>query len=210
MSAAHPRLPDHRKYDRSATSACTTSRKSRRAGPLPPWVQKPLSMMNQHTSAHASVPIWRCHLARGSLYATGNQTSALIIESVLLGDNIDKGAKRRRHQVTGRRHRRAISWEGQAHNLCAPCLSPRAFSVPIESERSSISLFGRIFATQTGVHFTGKCSSCPAHRVPWGSVPWRPTAPNPLKASPRRRLERMRWCRARETRYEPMHRGASR
>jgi hypothetical protein len=28
----------------------------------------------------------------------------------------------------------------------------RAFSVPIASERGSISLFGRIFATQTGAH----------------------------------------------------------
>jgi len=35
----------------------------------------------------------------------------------------------------------------------------RAFSVPIESERGSISLFGRIFTTQTGAHFAGKCSS---------------------------------------------------
>ena len=35
----------------------------------------------------------------------------------------------------------------------------RAFSVPIDSERGSKSLLGRIFATQTGIHFAGKCSS---------------------------------------------------
>ena len=35
----------------------------------------------------------------------------------------------------------------------------RASSVPNESERGSLSLLGRIFATQTGIHFAGKCSS---------------------------------------------------
>ena len=46
-----------------------------------------------------------------------------------------------------------------ASNLRDACsIGVRAFSVPIESERGSISLFGRIFATQTGVHFAGKCS----------------------------------------------------
>jgi putative tricarboxylic transport membrane protein len=35
----------------------------------------------------------------------------------------------------------------------------RAFSVPIESERGSSSMFNRIFSTQTGSHFAGKCSS---------------------------------------------------
>jgi hypothetical protein len=72
-----------------------------------------------------------------------HQTSALIIESVLLGDNIDKGAKRRRRLER-------MKW--------CRAREPRAFSVPIESERGSISLFGRIFATQTGAHFAGKCS----------------------------------------------------
>ncbi len=36
---------------------------------------------------------------------------------------------------------------------------PRATSAPIKSERGSNSLFSRIFSTQTGVHFAGKCSS---------------------------------------------------
>ena len=35
----------------------------------------------------------------------------------------------------------------------------RASSVPNESERGSLSLLGRIFATQTGIHFAGKCSA---------------------------------------------------
>ena len=33
----------------------------------------------------------------------------------------------------------------------------RPFSVPIESERGSSSLFGRVFATQTGDQFAGRC-----------------------------------------------------
>jgi signal transduction histidine kinase len=36
---------------------------------------------------------------------------------------------------------------------------PGAFPVLIASERGSRSLFGRIFATQSGIHFAGKCSS---------------------------------------------------
>jgi len=44
-------------------------------------------------------------------------------------------------------------------------LMARAFSAPIESERGSSSLSGRIFATQTGVQFAGKCSKlAPASR----------------------------------------------
>jgi uncharacterized protein YecT (DUF1311 family) len=35
----------------------------------------------------------------------------------------------------------------------------RAFSDPIASDRRSKSLFCRIFATQSGVHFAGKCSN---------------------------------------------------
>jgi hypothetical protein len=41
---------------------------------------------------------------------------------------------------------------------CLNCVSPRAFSVPMESERGSSLLFWRLFFTRTGAHFARKRS----------------------------------------------------
>jgi len=56
--------------------------------------------------------------------------------------------------------------DGLAHDLDRVIdRSARAFSVPIASERRSSSLFCRVFSTQTGIHFAGKCSRALTHSL---------------------------------------------
>src|SRR5688572_16742879 len=73
----------------------------------------------------------------------------------------DMGANRSASFLKKPNHSRArMIFPVLAKKRCASKDS-RAFSVPITSERGSISLFGGIFATQTDVPFAGKCSQWP-------------------------------------------------